>query len=218
MSNSQVSSSYISSVYKSRKIILQLMKLQGYNVDDYENFSISEVSIMSTNKQLDIFLEKKTTDEFTTSSNKIYICYNYYSQFNTKNINDTIKDLYEGEDPKLGSDDTLLFITKEDPNETIVNNLIHIWEMTHKFINVISIKRLQFNILEHSLVPPHRVLSKEETASIMKKYNIDELSQFPEISRFDPVASVIGIKPTEICEIKRPSKTSINANYYRICV
>jgi DNA-directed RNA polymerase subunit H len=218
MSNSQVSSSYISSVYKSRKIILQLMKLQGYNVDDYENFSISEVSIMSTNKQLDIFLEKKTNDEFTTSSNKIYICYNYYSQFNTKNINDTIKDLYEGEDPKLGSDDTLLFITKEDPNETIVNNLIHIWEMTHKFINVISIKRLQFNILEHSLVPPHRVLSKEETASVMKKYNIDELTQFPEISRFDPVASVIGIKPNEICEIKRPSKTSINANYYRICV
>jgi DNA-directed RNA polymerase subunit H len=218
MSNSQVSSSYISSVYKSRKIILQLMKLQGYNVDDYENFSISEVSIMSTNKQLDIFLEKRTNDEFTTSSNKIYICYNYYSQFNTKNINDTIKDLYEGEEPKLGSDDTLLFITKEDPNETIVNNLIHIWEMTHKFINVISIKRLQFNILEHSLVPPHRVLSKEETASVMKKYNIDELSQFPEISRFDPVASVIGIKPNEICEIKRPSKTSINAKYYRICV
>jgi DNA-directed RNA polymerase subunit H len=90
--------------------------------------------------------------------------------------------------------------------------------MTHKFVTVISIKRLQFNILEHSLVPPHRVLSKEETASVMKKYNIDELSQFPEISRFDPVALVIGIKPTEICEIKRPSKTSINANYYRICV
>jgi DNA-directed RNA polymerase subunit H len=218
MSNSQVSSSYISSVYKSRKTLLQLMKLQGYNVEDYENFSISEISIMSSNKQLDIFLEKKSSDEFTTSSNKIYICYNYYSQFNTKNINDTVKDLYEGDEPKLGSDDTLLFITKEDPNETIVNNLVHIWEMTHKFVTVISIKRLQFNILEHSLVPPHRVLSKEETASVMKKYNIDELSQFPEISRFDPVASVIGIKPNEICEIKRPSKTSINAKYYRICV
>ena len=218
MSNSQVSSSYISSVYKSRKTLLQLMKLQGYNVEDYENFSISEISIMSSNKQLDIFLEKKSSDEFTTSSNKIYICYNYYSQFNTKNINDTVKDLYEGDEPKLGSDDTLLFITKEDPNETIVNSLVHIWEMTHKFVTVISIKRLQFNILEHSLVPPHRVLSKEETASVMRKYNIDELSQFPEISRFDPVALVIGIKPNEICEIKRPSKTSINANYYRICV
>jgi len=197
---------------------LELIKLQGYNVEDYENFSISEVSIMSTHKQLDMFLEKKISDVFTTSSNKIYICYNYYSQLNTKNINETIKDLYDGDDPKLGSDDTLMFITKEDPNETIVNALIHIWEVTHKFVNVISIKRLQFNILKHSLVPPHRVLSKEETTNVMKKYNIDNLIQFPEISRFDPVASLIGIKPNEICEIKRPSKTSINAKYYRICV
>jgi DNA-directed RNA polymerase subunit H (RpoH/RPB5) len=218
MSTSQFSSSYISSVYKSRKILLELIKLQGYNVEDYENFSISEVSIMSTHKQLDMFLEKKISDVFTTSSNKIYICYNYYSQLNTKNINETIKDLYDGDDPKLGSDDTLMFITKEDPNETIVNALIHIWEVTHKFVNVISIKRLQFNILKHSLVPPHRVLSKEETTNVMKKYNIDNLIQFPEISRFDPVASLIGIKPNEICEIKRPSKTSINAKYYRICV
>ena len=218
MSTSQFSSSYISSVYKSRKILLELIKMQGYNVEDYENFSISEVSIMSTHKQLDMFLEKKISDVFTTSSNKIYICYNYYSQLNTKNINETIKDLYDGDDPKLGSDDTLMFITKEDPNETIVNALIHIWEVTHKFVNVISIKRLQFNILKHSLVPPHRVLSKEETTNVMKKYNIDNLIQFPEISRFDPVASLIGIKPNEICEIKRPSKTSINAKYYRICV
>ena len=218
MSTSQFSSSYISSVYKSRKILLELIKLQGYNVEDYENFSISEVSIMSTHKQLDMFLEKKISDVFTTSSNKIYICYNYYSQLNTKNINETIKDLYDGDEPKLGSDDTLMFITKEDPNETIVNTLIHIWEVTHKFVNVISIKRLQFNILKHSLVPPHRVLSKEETTNIMKKYNIDNLIQFPEISRFDPVASLIGIKPNEICEITRPSKTSINAKYYRICL
>ena len=217
MSTSQFSSSYISSIYKSRKILLELMKNQGYSVEDYENFSISEVSIMSTNKQLDMFLEK-ISDEFTTSSNKIYICYNYYSQLNTKNINETIKDLYDGDEPKLGSDDTLMFITKEDPNETIVNTLIHIWEVTHKFVNVISIKRLQFNILKHSLVPPHRVLSKEETTNIMKKYNIDNLIQFPEISRFDPVASLIGIKPNEICEITRPSKTSINAKYYRICL
>ena len=51
------------------------MKMQGYNVEDYENFSINEVSIMSANKQLDMFLEKKISDEFTTSSNKIYIFY-----------------------------------------------------------------------------------------------------------------------------------------------
>ena len=119
---------------------------KGYNINDYANFSISEVSIMSANKQLDMFLEKKISDEFTTSSNKIYICYNYYSQLNTKNINETIKDLYDGDEPKLGSDDTLMFITKEDPNETIVNTLIHIWEVTHSHL----VQRMLFGLLYRS--------------------------------------------------------------------
>jgi DNA-directed RNA polymerase subunit H len=219
MSSSQVSSSYISLIYKSRKILLELMKKQGYNTEEYNNFSISEVSIMSNNKQLDMFLEKNDDSKFTTSSNKMYICYNYYSHLTQKNIRETITDLYIGEEeqPKLEQTDTLLFITKEDPNETIMNELIHIWEVEKKFIVIISIKRLQFNILDHALVPAHRVLSKEETVNIMKKYNMVDINQFPEISRFDPVSLVIGIKPNEICEIYRPSKTTIHAFYYRVC-
>ena len=43
-------------------------------------------------------------------------------------------------------------------------------------------------------------------------------NQLPEISRFDPVAQAIGMRPGNICEIIRPSKTAIYAPYYRICV
>jgi DNA-directed RNA polymerase subunit H (RpoH/RPB5) len=52
----------------------------------------------------------------------------------------------------------------------------------------------------------------------MKKYNIINKGQFPDISRFDPVARVIGLRPGQLCHIVRPSKTAIEANYYRICV
>jgi DNA-directed RNA polymerase subunit H (RpoH/RPB5) len=52
----------------------------------------------------------------------------------------------------------------------------------------------------------------------MKKYNITDKIQFPDISRFDPVARVIGLRPGQVCHIIRPSKTAIQANYYRICV
>ena len=54
----QNSSSLISSVFKSRKILLELMKKQGYVVDEYDNFSINEVNSMFQNKQLDMLLEK----------------------------------------------------------------------------------------------------------------------------------------------------------------
>jgi DNA-directed RNA polymerase subunit H (RpoH/RPB5) len=68
------------------------------------------------------------------------------------------------------------------------------------------------------LVPPHRVLNESELILIRNKYNIMDDSQFPEISRFDPVAQAIGIRPGQVCEITRPSKTAISALYYRICV
>ena len=118
----------------------------------------------------------------------------------------------------LKKTDTLFIIIKDDPNETLINELKHIWESEGIFIVVESIKRLQFNILEHVLVPPHRVMVESEVVSIMQKYNIADRSLFPDISRFDPVARVIGLRPGQVCNIIRPSKTAIEANYYRVCI
>ena len=95
----------------------------------------------------------------------------------------------------------------------------NIWEQDRIYINIFNIKRLQFNILKHELVPPHIVLTNEEANEVKKKYNItDEKIQLPDISRFDPVAQAICIRPGELCRIERPSKTSIISNYYRICL
>ena len=70
---SQNHSSLISSVYKARTTILALMDKQGYNVDDYFNFSINEVNSMKQNNQLDMLLEKKEENPTTKRKNKIYI-------------------------------------------------------------------------------------------------------------------------------------------------
>ena len=52
----------------------------------------------------------------------------------------------------------------------------------------------------------------------MQKYNITELSQMPDISRFDPVARAICLRPGQVCHIIRPSKTAIEADYFRVCI
>ena len=215
---SQNSSILISHIYKSRKIVLELMQKQGYNVNDYANFSINEVNSMKQNNQLDMLLEK--SDEYVTAENpknKIYIRYYLSARPAAKNIQEMIDDLFILTET-LKKTDTLFIIIKDDPNETLINELKHIWESEGIFIIVESIKRLQFNILEHTLVPPHRVLAESEVIEVMKKYNVVNKTQFPDISRFDPVARVIGLRPGQLCHIIRPSKTAIETNYYRICV
>ena len=214
---SQNASSNISSVYKSRKTVLQLMKKQGYNVDEYDNFSVNDVNSMFQNKQLDMLLEQKEADAGEKRKKKIYIGYYLAKTLRPQNVHEMIDDLFNLEEVLIKSD-TLMIITKEDMNETLINLLKHIWEQDGILIVIQNIKRLQFNILEHVLVPPHRVLNNDEMGKIKERYNIMEDVQFPEISRFDPVAQIIGIRPGQICEIIRPSKTAIQSMYYRMCV
>jgi DNA-directed RNA polymerase subunit H len=172
---------------------------------------------MKQNNQLDMLLEKKEENPVTKRKNKIYIRYYLGKTIRPSNLQEMIDDLFNLEEI-LKKDDTLFIIIKDEINETLTNELKHIWESDGIFIVIENIKRLQFNILDHELVPNHTILPESEVVNIMKKYNITDKIQFPDISRFDPVARAIGLRPGQLCHIVRPSKTAIEADYYRICI
>ena len=211
--NSNIS---INDLYKSRNVIIEIMRDIGYNVNDYANFSITELNSMRQNNQLDMLLEKNDANPDTKRNNKMYIRYYLGKIIRPSNLQEMIDDLFNLEEI-LTKEDTLFIIIKDEPNETLLNEVKHIWEKDGIFIVVESIKRLQFNILEHDLVPIHIIMDEPDVIEIMQKYNITK-NQFPDISRFDPVARAIGIRPGDVCHITRPSKTAIEADYYRICI
>jgi DNA-directed RNA polymerase subunit H (RpoH/RPB5) len=215
---SQNISNLIPQIYKSRTVVLEHMKAQGYNTSEYEGFSVNEINTMKTNNQLDMILDKLPEEPDTTKINKkIYIRYYLAKSLRPANLQEMIDDLFMVEEV-LTKQDTLLIIIKEEINDRMINTVKHIWESEKIFIILQPLKRLQFNLLNHILVPPHRVLSEPEKIAIKTKYNIITDNLFPELSRFDPVAQAIGIRPGEVCEIIRPSKTAISARYYRICI
>lgn len=212
----QNTSSLTASIYKSRSVLLELMKSQGYNTSDYSGFSVNEVNTMKTNNQLDMILEKTNTAN-KDDKTKIYIRYYLAKSLRPANLQEMMDDLFNVEEV-LTKNDTLMIIVKDEINETLVNTLKHIWEQDKIFIIIQNLKRLQFNILNHILVPPHRILSDVEVLEVKARYNIMHDGQFPDVSRFDPVAQAIGIRPGHVCEIIRQSKTAISSPYYRICV
>ena len=210
MSSKTQQSLLISEVYKSRRNILDIMEKQNYNVSEYSNFSINEVNSMFNADQMDMILEND-------KNRKIYIRYNLGSKINESVILNFVEDLFYLSET-LQKSDTLFIITKEELNDPLSNVLKQIWEKEKVHIVIESIARLQYNILNHTLVPNHRIMNDNEVTAMMEKYNILSLEQLPEINRFDPVAKLIGIKPKEVCEIKRPSKSAIESYYYRVCV
>lgn len=204
------SSQTIATIYKSRKTILDLLKKQEYNISDYDNFSVNEVHAMFVNKQLDILLSTK-------DGKKCYVKYHLGKTLRRENINDYIDDLYHLENV-LEKNDTLIIIAKMEPNTTLINILNQIWEQDGIFIILFNIDRLLYNILDHDLVPQHTILNEEQINEMKKRYNINDITQLPQISRYDPVSLAIGLRPNEICKIDRQSKTAITTEYFRICI
>lgn len=206
---SEISSQTISLIAKSRANLLEQLNYQGYDITPYNEFSIEEINAMFLNKQLNMTLLGK-------NNKKTYVIYHIEKTLRKENIDDYVEKVYNVEQI-LTKDDMLVIIMKTQPNDTLIKHLKHIWEEKKIFIVIHGIPKLQFNLLNHEFVPPHTILTKEETEEVMKKYNIMDKSEMPDISRFDPVALSIGLKPDEVCKIVRSSKTSIQSNYYRIC-
>jgi len=213
----QNSSSLISQVYQSRLTLIALMKTQGYFVDDHEGASINEVNTMKTNNQLDMLFEKVEANKKTDRKDKVYIKYYLAKALRPDNLQQMIDQLFTTEEV-LTQSDTLYVVIKGKVNDTLKAELQDIWAKNKIHIVILPIDRLMFNILEHIYVPKHRIMSEDEVIAIKRKYNIMSDEQFPELSRFDPVAQAIGIRPGQVCEIIRASKTSVSAPYYRMCV
>ena len=214
MSYSSAHSGTTQIIYNSRKTLLQYLSDQGYDISHYDEFSINEVLAMISNNQLDMLIDEETDNE---DKKKVYIKYHLKKSLRPQYIDEFVEDLYHL-DNILKKNDTLVVVSKDDPNDSLKKYLKQLYADDNIFVTVISLKRLQFNVLNHELVPKHRILSSTEQEEFLKKYNITQSSQVPEISRFDPVALCIGLKPGSIVHITRPSKTAIEGVYYRYCI
>jgi len=213
MANQQqnTQSSQIIETHKSRNTMIELLEAQEYDVSQYKDFGINDVNTLFETKQLDMLMTNAGKNK------KTYVKYHLGKSLRPVNLYEYIEDLFTLEEILTKKDD-LIVIMKDEPNETIKKTLIDIWEQDRIFIIVINIKRLQYNIMNHQLVPPHKVLSDEEKTEVKKRFNILEDTQIPDMSRFSPVSQVIGIRPGEFCKVIRPSKTSIKSEFYRVCL
>ena len=165
-----------------------------------------------------------------TENKKTYVKFHLEKTLSVSHISDLIEDLYvlgvggeiggtglsaNANDTVLTEKDTLIIITKQEIKT--MNQVLNQLFLQGRFIVLLSLDRLQFNILNHQYVPSHTILSDDKVGEMMKTYNVMEKSQLPDISRYDPVALAIGMRPGEVCSIDRPSKSAISSLYYRVC-
>jgi DNA-directed RNA polymerase subunit H len=206
-----LTSNRILNIYKSRNTIIEQLENLNYDVTGYAEFSIKEIDAMNTNNQLDMLVSRE-------DGQKIYVKYLLnIKQLRKDNLDQLIEDLYDIE-TVLEKKDTLIIITNEEPNDTITQRIKYLYDHSGIFIVLHYIKRLQFNLLKHTLVPFAKILKEEEIESLKTQYNLKTLMDLPEISRFDPQALALCLRPKQVIKIDRKSDTALEYNYYRVCV
>jgi DNA-directed RNA polymerase subunit H (RpoH/RPB5) len=214
-------SSETTMIYNSRKNLLDSLSSLGYKTDEYMSFSTNEVEAMIINNQLDMLIEysAEVTAETAYAKTKVYVKH----MLNAKAIRlksaieEIIEELYDLEEV-LTKRDTLIVVVNDEPNDTMVEKLKFWHDSRGIHVVIHNIKRLQYNILKHSMVPKHEILTETQTMDLMKQYNLNTVKQLPEISRFDPVSLMICMRPGQVCKITRKSQTSVVSDYYRVCV
>ena len=203
MSNSEL----LTQIYNSRNTIIKQIEAQGYDCTPYINTSITLIQNLYENSELDMEFQKE---------NKLIIKFLVDKSIRVQMIEEIIEDLYNVEN-KLNKNDTLIIIAKDNANDSIKQYLANLFIERDIFIIHVSLAQLQFNVLEHELVPKHVILTTDEDKEFRKKYSIAKNSNIPEISRFDAAAKAIHARPNQIIKIERPSKTSVTSYYYRLC-
>jgi DNA-directed RNA polymerase subunit H len=81
---------------------------------------------------------------------------------------------------------------------------------------------LRFNVLEHELVPEHRLVSEEEAERILKAMHLTR-DQLPKIRRSDPVVQVLEriegpIEEGRMVKVIRVSNTAGVSEAYRLVI
>ena len=204
-------SNILNEILKSRKNLLIQLKNAGYNVGAYENMTMNEIYFMHLHDELNFQVK---ADENKTVLVKYYL----KSTLRPKNIQDMTSELFSPSNEFTPNECIIVLLLDSEPNSSILDLVKQIYAEENILIVLYNINRLQFNILDHVMVPKHQVLSVVEEKQFREKFNVLKDSDIPTISRFDPVAIAIFIRPGEICKITRSSVNAIESDYYRLCV
>ena len=210
-----MNSDRVSRVFNSRVILLDQLLHVGYDTKDYIGASIEEINAMDINSQLDMIMSHK-------NGSTIYVHYHIGdARFSERTLSSICSNLYEPSaddpNPTLETKDVLMIILMDEVSQSLTNHLMRIYDRYSYFVIPRTIDQLQFNILQHTLVPKHTpMLSEDVVEQMLDRYHVAR-HQLPTISRFDPVARAICLRPNQVCEILRGSNNAIQSLYYRLC-
>lgn len=202
-------------VIRSRPTILEILENRGFNVDSYKDISPDEIMKMTTTNQslLTINVKHKTVED-----SRVIVL--YYVEYPIRlRLEQELNAILDKENsPYNPEKDQFILILSEPFHDIFHLKSAKLWTSNKYRISFFNLKSIVTNPARHSFVPPHRKLSDEEVAELMKSLHLKSKYELPNIKyHIDMQARVLGLIPGDVVEIKRPSETAGEYIIYRVC-
>ena len=198
----------ISQYYRAYTTIIEMIEDREYIIpEEYKQIDNNTFKYLYINSKLDLYIKDHSIED-----KKIFVKFLVMNKVKPNFIRDMIlkiKDEFFNNDK-----DKIILVLKNKPNNSILKIPK---ELKYKCCQFFWIKKLQFNITKHELVPKHIKISDNEINNILKKYSPKNRSQLPIISKEDAIIQYYDISPNSVVKIIRPSKTMGDYKFYR-CV
>jgi DNA-directed RNA polymerase I, II, and III subunit RPABC1 len=179
-----------------RKVILNMLTIRGYLIEDPEEF------VSSTDEE---FLTHKIDDE----DSRIFVFFpKISSKVGVFTIRQYIKEMQDNEVEQA-------IVVVKDAITAFAKQVFV--EAKPLVIECFKENELLVDKLNHVLVPKHELMTEEEKKELLKIYKAKE-SQLPKMLSSDPIARYFGARKGQVFKITRGSESSGDYIYYRIVV
>lgn len=210
-------------LFRSRQVLLEILKAKGYNTTPYERFGPFEIELMASGKQ-EKSLRMELSREVPEGSGIPAFCRVEYAIPKVKNrlagfMNGLLMDPETG-DPLIDSATTeVIVITLESVGTSFTAAALKQWSATKLRIVFFDAHTLVSNPLEHVLVPKHELVPQVEHQDLLKRLNCVSKMNLPQIKfHEDIIGRLLGLVPGDIVKITRPSPQAGSYVVYRVCV
>lgn len=188
-----------------------------------EDRAIETIKLMLTRRKPDVAREVKevTIDNVTqggTTPANAYLIGDVLAIFSrrTKLLETEITTMITAVEGSEYNKSRLIIVSLSKPSENVAKV---IKSYAKDGVQFFKIQELQYDITQHRVYMPHRILNDDERSAVFNKYKIsDAENQLPWIDCQDPPIKWIGGKPGDVIEVTRHSDSAGPSLYYRYVV
>ena len=206
-------------LYRSRKTLLEILKEDGYDTKNYENFGPWEIEAMVAGGLPALTMDLKRGADAV--GQPIQRCLVVYSLQKLKQrLGGFLSILKNDTEPKVDPATTeIVVVVLEDVADVFHAAALNEWVSEKQRIRFFKAHNLLFDPRTHVLVPKHTKMPAEEHAEFLKQHYIRSKTNLPFIKfHEDMIARIMGLVPGDIVKITRPSPASGVYDMYRVCM